>query len=104
MTISGTQSYQLIYAVNAGGGAHVDVNGIRYEKDVNNIGEKDRWSTPVYNVANKDIELYRTMHRGQKPFNFEIPILGDGKYWLILKFIQSASYRSMNVPFDFKKF
>jgi hypothetical protein len=100
MTISGTQSYQLIYAVNAGGGAHVDVNGIQYEKDVNNIGEKDRWSTPVYNVANKDIELYRTMHRGQKPFNFEIPILGDGKYWLILKFIQSASYRSMNVTLN----
>jgi hypothetical protein len=100
MTISGTQSYQLIYAVNAGGDAHLDVNGIQYAKDDNNIGQKGVWSRIAYNVAKEDVKLYRSNHYYDKPFHFEIPVLGDGKYWLILKFVEMYSYRLMNVTLN----
>jgi hypothetical protein len=99
-TISGTQSYQLIYGVNCGGDAHVDVNGIRYAMDDNNIDKKGNWVPTVYNVAKEDLQLYRMVHYSDKPFHFEIPVLGDGKYWLILKFIDYNSYRYMNVTLN----
>jgi hypothetical protein len=100
MTISGTQSYQLIYAVNAGGDAHVDVNGIRYAKDENDIGIKQNVVATVYNVAKEDVQLYSWAHYSRNPFHFEIPVLGDGKYWLILKFVHWASHEFMNVTLN----
>jgi hypothetical protein len=99
-TTSGTQLYQLIYAVNCGGDTHVDVNGIRYAKDDNNIGYQVLLSSIVYNVAKEDVQLYGNIHYSYEPFHFEIPVLGDGKYWLILKFAQDSSNRFMNVTLN----
>jgi hypothetical protein len=102
-TTSESQAYQQVFAVNGGGDAHRDVHGIRYEKDTNNVGRKTKWfsESQIWNVAIKDAILYSTVHYDQIPYSFDIPVQGDGKYWLILKFVENEYYdRYMDVTLN----
>jgi len=79
---------EIIWAVNCGGDAHVDSNGIRYQRDTLNVGiNSDYGKSMVINrVHQEDQILYQTERYHTANFGYEIPIPHDGEYVLVLKF------------------
>ncbi|XP_050426404.1 malectin-like [Adelges cooleyi] len=80
----------VIFAVNAGGEEHVDLNGIRYVRDYNNFGiasdyGKNRY---IHRVAQHDQILYQTERYALNTFGYSIPIdiQMEGDYVMVLKF------------------
>jgi hypothetical protein len=86
-------AFEQVYAVNAGGEAHTDSDGIEYQKikSLNpaywlKISDFDFGNVPV-----SDLPIYRTIDRSCRQFNnppvqYNIPIQSDGLYLLIAKF------------------
>jgi hypothetical protein len=87
---------EVLYAVNLGGEAHEDSNGILYQKDI--------LSHNKYTIKNKNIEgasaqdqpIYKTIFYDNK-LMLDLPIKGNGDYKLILKFAEDTDYRKMDV-------
>ncbi|XP_026465848.1 malectin-A-like, partial [Ctenocephalides felis] len=84
---------EIIYAVNAGGETHVDKNGIRYEKDplMNKIGTASDYGKQLLmigRVLQNDEILYQTERYHHDTFGYDIPIIQDGEYVLVLKFCE----------------
>lgn len=83
---------KVIFAINAGGDVHIDSLGIRYDKDPlhNKIGVSSDYgkSLVIRRVPEKDFELYQVERYHQNSFGYEIPIIEDGDYVLILKFCE----------------
>lgn len=83
---------KVIFAVNAGGDVHVDSLGIKYEKDPlhNKVGVASDYgkSLAIRRVPEKDFELYQVERYHQNSFGYEIAIIEDGDYVLILKFCE----------------
>jgi len=79
---------EIIWAVNCGGDAHVDSNGIRYQRDTLNVGiNSDYGKSMVINRVHQDDQiLYQTERYHTANFGYEIPIPHDGEYVLVLKF------------------
>lgn len=83
---------RVIYAINAGGDVHVDSLGIKYEKDPlhNKVGVSSDFgkSLAIRRVPEKDFELYQVERYHHNSFGYDIPIIEDGDYVLVLKFCE----------------
>ena len=79
---------EIIWAVNCGGDAHTDVNGIRYQRDVLTTGISSDFgrSLMIQRVPPQDQILYQTERYHTATFGYDIPVKGDGEYVLVLKF------------------
>ncbi|KAK7080489.1 hypothetical protein SK128_022970 [Halocaridina rubra] len=81
---------EVIYAVNAGGDAHIDVYGVRYEKDplTGKVGTASDFGKQLVigRVPPGDQVLYQTERYHHSTFGYDIPLKGDGEYVLVLKF------------------
>lgn len=81
---------QVMYAINAGGDAHTDSFGIRYERDplMGKIGTASDFGKQLVigRVSQNDQILYQTERYHHSTFGYDIPIVEDGDYVLVLKF------------------
>ena len=79
---------EVIWAVNCGGEAHVDIHGIRYQKDPLVIGTPSDYgkSLLIQRVVPQDQILYQTERYHTESFGYEIPVRQDGEYVLVLQF------------------
>jgi hypothetical protein len=97
LNVPETESFEVVFAMNGGGDNHTDVNGIHYEKDKTD-GEKLNYYSPggtgengdtYYNVPKGDKIIYKTvLFSHELFFGFNIPVMSDGKYWLLMKFME----------------
>ncbi|XP_055636937.1 malectin-A [Toxorhynchites rutilus septentrionalis] len=83
----------VIYAINAGGEAHVDSHGIKYARDplMGKVGTDSDYGKQllmINRVKPNDEILYQTERYHYETFGYELPIAGDGEYVLILKFCE----------------
>lgn len=78
----------VIFAVNAGGEAHVDSYGILYQRDFNKVGTESDYGKKlsIQRVKPHDQILYQTERYSQTTFGYDIPIMQDGDYVMVLKF------------------
>jgi hypothetical protein len=74
--------------VNAGGDAHVDSYGILYQRDFNRIGTESDYGKKlsIQRVKPHDQILYQTERYSHTTFGYDIPIMQDGDYVMVLKF------------------
>ena len=79
---------KVVYAVNCGGEAHIDVFGIRYARDSNRVGTASDYGKQlmIARVPQQDQILYQTERYHSSTFGYDIPVADDGPYLLILKF------------------
>ena len=89
-TVSLTNAFEVIYAINAGGDAHTDVNNIHYEPDplMHKVGTASDFGKQytIGRVPQWDEYLYQTERYHTATFGYDIPVAGDGEYVLVLKF------------------
>lgn len=82
----------VIYAINAGGEAHTDSLGVRYEKDPlqGKVGTASDYGKRLLigRVPPNDHILYQTERYHHSTFGYDIPISEDGDYVMILKFCE----------------
>eukprot|EP00096_Caligus_rogercresseyi_P010228 TRINITY_DN3651_c0_g1_i2.p1 TRINITY_DN3651_c0_g1~~TRINITY_DN3651_c0_g1_i2.p1 ORF type:complete len:256 (-),score=78.54 TRINITY_DN3651_c0_g1_i2:1175-1942(-) len=78
----------IIFAVNCGGDSHVDIYGIKYAKDPNNIGTSSDYGKQLVigRVHLHDQILYQTERYHTATFGYDIDVSSDGWYLLVLKF------------------
>ncbi|XP_060071002.1 malectin-A-like [Ylistrum balloti] len=81
---------EVVWAVNCGGDAHTDINGIRYEADSLKVGISSDYGKTlmVSRVVAQDQILYQTERYHMSTFGYDIPLNGDGEYVLVLKFCE----------------
>jgi len=81
---------EIIYAINAGGGAHVDNYGIRYQADKLQEGISSDFGMriDIRRALPRDQALYQTERYGMRNFGYDIPIKADGDYVLVMKFCE----------------
>lgn len=92
----------VIFAVNAGGDAHVDSYGILYQRDFNKVGTESDYGKKlsIQRVKPHDQILYQTERYSQTTFGYDIPIMQDGDYVMVLKFSEVYFTNSgLKVPF-----
>jgi Malectin domain len=101
LLIPPSQPYEVTFAMNAGGDSHVDTNGVQYEEDNNTNDYRLHWvrTIRVFKAASHDSIIYRTMHM-RRTMRYDIPINENGKYWLILMFIEIDEKASKKRVFD----
>ncbi|EDV20186.1 uncharacterized protein TRIADDRAFT_4592, partial [Trichoplax adhaerens] len=78
----------VIFAVNCGGSAHTDLNGVHYQADYNTVGinSDHGLQLSINRVPTPDQILYQTERYHSETFSYDIPIKEDDDYVLILKF------------------
>ena len=83
-------AYEVVYAVNCGGPRHVDRNGIKYKKDDNGAGVASDYGKGlnIARVAPEDQILYQTERYHYTDFAYEVPVMADGDYFVVLKFAE----------------
>lgn len=81
---------EVIYAVNNGGPAHTDLNGVHYQADQLGVGVPSDFGKilTIGRVAPPDQILYQTERYHLSNFGYTIPIKENGDYVLILKFCE----------------
>lgn len=81
---------EVVYAVNSGGPAHTDLNGVHYQADKLTVGTSSDFgkSLSIGRVAPADQILYQTERYHFSNFGYNIPIKENGDYVLILKFCE----------------
>jgi hypothetical protein len=82
---------KVIFAVNAGGEGHVDMNGVHYQKDPLKVGIASDYGKHLLSVGRvhpNDQVLYQTERYHHSTFGYDIPILEDGTYVMVLKFCE----------------
>jgi Malectin domain len=96
-----SHAYEVTFAMNAGGDSHMDTNGVLYEEDNNNNDYRIHWvrNIKIFKAASHDAILYRTMHM-RRTMRYDIPINENGKYWLILMFVEIDEKASKKRVFD----
>ena len=79
---------EVIWAVNCGGEAHTDVNGIVYQKDYLTTGVASDYGKNllIQRVHPNDMILYQTERYDTRNFGYDVPIKQDGDYVLVMKF------------------
>ena len=79
---------EVVWAVNCGGDAHTDIQGITYEADNLPVGTTSDFgkSLNIHRVHPRDEILYQTERYHTDSFGYEIPVKKDGDYVLVLKF------------------
>ncbi|XP_076416665.1 malectin isoform X2 [Peromyscus maniculatus bairdii] len=104
----------VIWAVNAGGEAHVDVHGIHFRKDPleGRVGRASDYGMklPILRSNPEDQILYQTERYNEETFGYEVPIKEEGDYVLVLKFAevyfaqsQQKMYQSCNLIQDWRR-
>jgi hypothetical protein len=94
--IQSTIGYEVVYAVNCGGDAQIGSNGIKYEADP---GPCDNNDTQVTNhgiaggLPYADGIIFQHQRCHYNPFTYDVPVLDDGKYVLILKFLSPNKHQ-----------
>lgn len=82
----------VIYAINAGGEAHTDSLGVRYERDPlqGKVGTGSDYGKRLLigRVPPDDHILYQTERYHHSTFGYDIPINEDGDYVMVLKFCE----------------
>jgi hypothetical protein len=80
----------VVFAVNCGGEAHTDVNGIRYRKDYLKSGITSDYgrSLSINRVSPDDMIIYQTERYDLQQFSYEIDLTDDGDYVLWMKFAE----------------
>lgn len=91
--LAASQPHNVIYAINAGGEAHVDSHGIKYARDplMGKVGTESDYGKQllmINRVKPNDELLYQTERYHHDTFGYELPLAGDGEYVLILKFCE----------------
>jgi len=80
----------VIYAINAGGDAHTDIQGIVYKRDplsnVAGIASDFGKQLSINRVHPHDQVLYQTERYHTQNFGYNIPIKEEGQYVIVLKF------------------
>ena len=79
---------EVIWAVNCGGDAHVDLHGIHYQRDWLNVGHASSHgrSMVIRRVPPPDQLLYQTERFHTSNFAYDLSIKNDGDYVLVMKF------------------
>jgi len=79
---------EVIWAVNAGGEAHTDVNGVKYQRDTNSAGVASDFGKNliIQRAGQQDQILYQTERYDSDTFGYDIPVRKEGEYVLVLKF------------------
>lgn len=84
------KSYEVIYAINAGGESHTDINGIHYDSDPITIGTASDYGKHllISRCHQNDMILYQTERYHNSTFGYDIPIDESNveNYVMILKF------------------
>nr|KAF6466363.1 malectin [Rousettus aegyptiacus] len=107
-------SDSVIWAVNAGGEAHVDVHGIHFRKDPleGRVGRASDYGMklPILRSNPEDQILYQTERYNEETFGYEVPIKEEGDYVLVLKFAevyfaqsQQKMYQSCSLIQDWRR-
>jgi hypothetical protein len=110
LLISKVTAYEVLYAVNFGGEAATDSNGINYQKDVTNSASKQNCPANVTTpgVTKKDEVIYRSVRHSKQSMEIAaIPdVMEDGEYLIIFKFgecwITNNGVRQMNITINKK--
>lgn len=84
---------KIIFAVNAGGDSHVDIYGVKYQKDplegkTGIASDYGRQYLNIGRVPEPDAILYQTERYHHSNFGYDIPVSEDGDYVLVLKFCE----------------
>jgi Malectin domain len=91
-------AFEQIYAVNAGGNAHTDSDGIVYQRQAAPIEGFSSNSLKLGNVPEADRIIYaktdQNFFKTKTPLHFDIPLKNDGLYLLIAKF--TSCYSQIN--------
>ncbi|XP_075774673.1 malectin-like [Pelodiscus sinensis] len=94
----------VIWAVNAGGEAHVDVNGIHFRRDPleGRVGRASDYGVklPILRSNTEDQILYQTERYNEETFGYEVPIKEEGDYVVVLKFAEVYFAQSQQKVFD----
>ncbi|KAL4002227.1 Di-glucose binding within endoplasmic reticulum family protein [Acanthocheilonema viteae] len=94
---------KIYYAVNCGGLAHTDVNGIQYQTDPLLVGIASDFGSRlmIMRVDPRDAILYQTERYHTKDFTYTVPLpKDDGEYTLVLKFCEVYFQSSQQKVFD----
>ena len=85
-----TATGEVIFAVNCGGPAHTDLNGVHYQADKLNVGTPSDFGKQmtIGRVPPLDQILYQTERYHLSNFGYDIPITQEGVYVLVLKFCE----------------
>jgi hypothetical protein len=87
-----SQQIEVIYAVNAGSKiGHTDVDGITYAKDDSKNYHGSFNDGLYHNVNPKDKIIYQKLTYTNLMAEYNMPVKGDGKYWLILKNMERST-------------
>ncbi|UJR13394.1 hypothetical protein I4U23_000410 [Adineta vaga] len=80
----------IVFAVNCGGEAHTDTNGVRYRKDYLKAGIASDYgrNSDIYRVPREDMILYQTERYDLQKFSYDIDLTDDGDYVLWMKFAE----------------
>lgn len=83
-----TATGEVVFAVNCGGPAHTDLNGVHYQADKLATGTASDFGKQltIGRVAPLDQILYQTERYHLSNFAYDVPIKEDGDYVLVLKF------------------
>jgi len=91
-TFTAAEPLKVIYAVNAGGDEHTDLNGVQYDADplkgVGIASDYGKHLLMIGRVQEHDEVLYRTERYHTTTFGYDLPSDGDGDYALIMKFCE----------------
>lgn len=95
---------RVIWAVNAGGEAHVDVHGIHFRKDPleGKVGKASDYGVrlPILRSSPEDQILYQTERYNEDTFGYDIPIRDEGDYILVMKYAEVYFAQSQQKVFD----
>ncbi|XP_003391082.1 PREDICTED: malectin-A-like [Amphimedon queenslandica] len=95
-------SYEVIYAVNCGGGRHTDTNGIRYRRDESDAGVASDFGKglTIARVPPEDQILYQTERYHYRDFSYDVSIKTEGEHFVVLKFAEVYFQRPNEKVFD----
>jgi len=82
---------EVIWAVNCGGEAHVDIYGVAYQRDPlqrTGVASDFGRSLMIQRVPPADQILYQTERYHTTNFAYDVPLTRDGDYVLVLKFCE----------------
>nr|CDP95773.1 Bm4089, isoform h [Brugia malayi] len=93
----------IYYAVNCGGLAHTDLNGVHYQADPLRVGIASDFGSrlTIMRVDPRDAILYQTERYHTEDFTYTVPLpKDDGEYTLVLKFCEVYFQSSQQKVFD----
>jgi Malectin domain len=79
-----TEQMEIVYAVNCGGDAYTDSNGINYQKDTSTEGSPYTFPFNINGINDHDRVIYQTCLYHVSSLSYDLPLNGDGWYGLLL--------------------